>query len=119
MEGEDAVEIAQFEHSPHPRLRDDQLEITVEQPYPLERANEHAETKRVDEVDSRQIEDEVVQAVGYRVHHVLSEFGCAHDIEFASHGEHQPLTISVSVGDDVHSLHGIGPHPCDSVTVGP
>jgi hypothetical protein len=25
----------------------------------------------------------------------------------------------VSVGDDVHSLHGIGPHPCDSVTVGP
>ena len=34
MEGEDAVEIAQFEHSPHPRLRDDQLEITVEQPLP-------------------------------------------------------------------------------------
>ena len=118
MQGEDAVEVAQFEHAPHPRLGDDQLEVAVEQADPLERADQYAEPERVDEVDAGQIEDEMVQTIGHRMHHVLAQLGRADDVELAGHGENRPLAVSVSVHHDVHSSHGIGPHPCDSVTGG-
>ena len=118
MQGEHAVEVAQLEHSPHSGFGDDQLKIAVEQSHPLERADEHAQPERVDEVDPGQIEDEMMQPVGHSVHHVLAQFGRADDIELAGHGENRPLTVSVSVHHDVHPSHGIGPHPCDSVTGG-
>lgn len=118
VQGEDTVEVAQFEHSPHPGFGDHQLEVAIKKPNPLERTDEHAETERVNEIDPRQIEHEMVHAVRHRVHHVLAQLGCADDIKFASHGENRPLAVSVSVHHDVHHWHGIGPQPCDSVTGG-
>jgi hypothetical protein len=47
---------------------------------------------------------------------VLTQFGRADDIEFTSHGEHRPRIGDMSVHDDVHPGHGIGPHAGDSVT---
>lgn len=51
MQGEDTVEVTKLEHPSHPRLRDDQLQITVEQSHSLERADEHTQAERVDEID--------------------------------------------------------------------
>ncbi len=61
----------------------------------------------------------MVKAIGHGAHHVLPKFRCTDDIEFPGHGDHRPLTVSVGVRDDIHSLHGIGPHRCDSVIDGP
>jgi len=61
----------------------------------------------------------MVKAIGDGAHHMLPKLGCTDDIEFPGHGDHRPLTVSVGVRNDVHSLHGIGPHRCDSVIDGP
>ena len=118
MQGEDTVEIAHLQHPPHPWFGDDELEVAVEESDPLERADQHTEPERVDEVDAGQVENEVVEAVGHGMHHVLAQLGRADDVELAGHGENRPLAVSVSVHHDVHPSHGIGPHPCDSVTGG-
>ena len=58
----------------------------------------------------------MMEPIGHCSHHVLAQFGRADDIEFTGHGEHRPRIGDMSVHDDVHPGHGIGPHAGDSVT---
>lgn len=116
MQGEDPVEVAELQHSPYPRLADHQPKIPVEQTHPLERTDQHAESERIDIVDSPQVENQVPMAVRNRTHHLLAKFGRADNVEFTGDRENAPGTLDVGVHDDVHRSHGIGRHPWDSAT---
>ena len=66
--------------------------------------------------DTGEVEHKTMMTVAHDLDHVLTQFGRADDIEFTSHGEHRPRIGDMSVHDDVHPGHGIGPHAGDSVT---
>lgn len=133
VEVEDPIEIAHLEHPSDPRLGNDDPEVAVEQPGPLQCADDHAQPEGVDEVDAGEIEDEVRSAVAHLRHDGLAEIGTADDIEFTRDGEHRPRTIAVRVRHDLHTVTLIRsrpraephratplrrrkPHACDSVT---
>lgn len=68
MKSEDTVKVTDLQHAPHPRFRHDHPEIAIKKADPLERTDNHANPKAVDEVDTAEIEHQTVPAVLDRVH---------------------------------------------------
>lgn len=116
MDRKHPIKITHLEYPPHPWLTDDEPQVAVEQPDPLQCADEHAEAERVDECDTGEVEHKTLMAGAHDLDYVLTQFGRADDVEFTGHGEHRPGVGDASVHDDVHPGHGIGPHAGDSVT---
>ena len=116
MEHEHAVQVAELDDPPNTGFGHDQPEIAVEQPHPLERADQHTEAERVDIVDPGQVEDQVGVAGTDLAEHLLAQFGRADHVELTGQGEHRPASGPVGVHDDVHPADRTGRHACDSVT---
>ena len=116
MNDEHAVEVAQLEYPANPRFADDEPQVALVQPDPLEGADQDAEPERIDIVDPREVEDEMVTAGLHLADHVLAQLGRADDVELTGDGEHRPLAGAVGVYHDVHRIDRTGRHACDSVT---
>jgi hypothetical protein len=72
VKGEHAVEVAQLEYATDPRLRHNQPHVAVEEAGALQRADDHTEPERVDEIDTGEIDNEPMLALADRRHHELA-----------------------------------------------
>ena len=72
MDREHSIEITDLEHPPHPWLTDDEPQVAVEQPDPLQCADEHPKAERVDERDTGEVEHKTMMTVAYDLDHVLT-----------------------------------------------
>ena len=72
MDREHPIEIAHLEYPPHPWLTNDEPQVAVAQPDPLQCADEHAEAERVDKRDTGEVEHKTMMTVTHDLDHVLT-----------------------------------------------
>ncbi len=109
MQVEHPVEITHLEHPANPRLGNDDPEIAVEQPHPLQRADHHPQPERVDEIDAGEVQHQVTIPLVHLAHHLPAQIGAAHDIELSGDRENRPGAITMWVRHDLHSADRTSP----------
>ena len=102
VQGEDPVDVAQLEHAPDARLGAHNRELAVSLPHPLERADHHPDAERVDELDSRHVENQSYSTLRHRGDDLLTELGSARDVEITGHRDDRPRWTIVTVEHDMH-----------------
>ncbi len=116
MKLEHTVKIAHFKNSTNPRRRNHYTQVAIEEPGSLERAHDHPESERVDEVDSAEVQHQTMTAFTHLGHHMLAQFRSAYNVklpatEVTHHGPSRnvrvnctPETVSDQHALPVHAL---------------
>src|SRR5215218_1826557 len=85
----------------------DELERAVVVADPLEPADQHAETGRVQEVDLLEVDDDVVGPVADQLDELLAELRRGVDVDLAGHFEHRVAAILAHVEVEIHPLSSL------------
>src|SRR5262245_31592823 len=81
-------------------------------PHPLEASHEHSESRRVEELDTLHIDDEVVVPGGDEVDKPLPQLGGCIDVNFACDLDDGAITLSPSGQCQIHESSILARPPC-------
>jgi hypothetical protein len=91
----DAIQVTDLKYATHPLLGHDKLQIAIKDADTLQRANHHTQAKRVDEVDTREIEHELMITHPNLGHDRLPKVGSTHHIKLARDSDNSPRPFLV------------------------
>lgn len=94
MKLEHTVKITHFKNSTNPRRRYHYTQVAIEEPGSLERAHDHPESERVDEVDSAEVQHQTMTAFTHLGHHMLAQFRSAYNVKLPRDRGDPPRTLA-------------------------
>lgn len=94
MKVEHTVKITHFKNSTNPRPRYHYAQVAIKEPGSFERAHDHPESERVDEVDSAEVKHQTMTALVHLGHHMLAQLGSADYVKLPRDRGDPPRTLA-------------------------
>src|SRR5438270_457492 len=92
----------------NPLPRPPQGEVAVVTAEPLQAANQHAETGRVEEVDALEVHDDLVLPLADQLDQLLPQAGCGVDVDLPPHRQNGVRRVAVvDVETELHAASSL------------